>query len=137
VDFDPPVTDRGEDFTVTIDFSNAVAAVNEYPKISLAGATLDGEDTTLEVLSARRSVQDSVFNEFKRFNVAAFEAGDVGAAGDVTTTDVLNEIKNYYYAGVVCFAVSWGIDANATRVYSIPEWLGFEKITFPRTESTW
>jgi hypothetical protein len=132
VDGPPPLSspsDRGEDFTVTIDFSNAVAE-NDYPQIKITGATINEPETTREIIAARRSVKYSGFNEFKRF--IDFELADVSASNSDLTTQVFNEISTPLPVGVVCFAVSWGVvtDTNLP-VYSQPVWLGFEQITFP------
>ncbi|OHD70056.1 MAG: hypothetical protein A2V99_07760 [Spirochaetes bacterium RBG_16_67_19] len=132
---DPPTIDVGEAFTVTVDFSNGVSP-GDFPEIILTGATLNGEDTTLEVLSARRIVRNfpTNINELKRFTVVSFSESDLSESDSDLTQLVLDEIQASSWAGVSCFAVSWGIDVNQTVVYSIPEWLGFEKIIFPQTE---
>jgi hypothetical protein len=70
--------------------------------------------------------------EFKR--VTNFEASDITAVNSDVTTEVFAEISSPIPvpAGVVCFAVSWGIDSLSNRkVYSVPVWLGLESITFP------
>ena len=132
VDGPPPLaspSDRGESFTVTIDFSNAVAN-SDYPQIKITGATINEPETTLEIIAARRSVKYSGLEEFKRF--IDFELADVSAANSDLTTQVYTDISVSLAVGVVCFAVSWGVvtDTNLP-VYSQPVWLGFEQITFP------
>ena len=129
----PPIpNDRGDILTVTIDFSASLAATDEYPKITVTGAPqLDGPETTVLIDEARRSVPKTGFNEFKKFT--EFEASDVLALGSDVTAEVLAEIQNFgVQVGLVCFAVSWGIDPVGNLiVYSQPEWLGYESIDFP------
>jgi hypothetical protein len=137
VDGPPPLaspSDRGESFTVTIDFSNAVVN-SDYPQIKITGATINEPETTREVIAARRAVQNNGFSEFKRFTVTNFESADINASGSDVTAAILayiSALPNSLPVGVVCFAVSWGVvtDTNLP-VYSQPVWLGFEQITFP------
>jgi hypothetical protein len=104
-----PPTDRGEAFTITVDFNSPANAKYEYtgPKTG-----------TFFSVGVRRSVSDGV-GKFKTFDPTQFQSTDV----DISRIFADAQLAGEFY--IAMYAMSYGKQDLATTIWSSPVYLGY------------